>query len=636
MIRPTHIEIHNYVQLKDVSLNLGKGVYFITGENRDEQSQVSNGAGKSLLCSAFVWGLFEDILRKDVKRDDVIGPFDEYCSVKVEFDVDGKNVRVNRWRNHPEYGNDVELWVDGEDRTHSTSKRKTTEAIQRELGVSKEVLYYCAYYDSNNPSLVSLTSSELNRVVSEIIGTARYDQWLKDIRSRRRDTEADRKSDLKLLKVQEERYESVEEDIASYEDDLESFEDEKQAQIEQIEADIEAHEEEKEEFVELCDNEDEVRKEYEDLEDEVSGLEEGNRRIKRLQRDLDTQRKRKQSKENKLAKLDAAMQSVEDNLENLTGNPSGECDVCGNLLSNSDKLGQKVDKFQREYDKKEVKRTEVKVDIETLKSKISDLEEEIEEVEQEVEEGRDKLDRYKKLESKIGQFDRANKFIKKTETKIDKLEKRLSEVKSKSSDHIEDKIESKSSDLEEISDQVEQYRKQIEQADIDIEACDALEDGVKKTKAARFNSFIVRLQNGINECLDAMTGGDYHCKLQQDGSELALRFTNVSKKGKYYSYHVFSKGERARISKSAAVALNKMMSVGFIVDDEAVEGVDDPGIHAILEFVVNQNRDNTLLFVGHQTAMNDHFRGCTNFHVIKEEGESRVVVNRNFSGQEAV
>jgi exonuclease SbcC len=615
-----------------VELNLGKGVYFITGENRDEQSQGSNGAGKSLLCSAFVWGLFEDILRKGVKADDVIGKFDDYTEVEIEFDVEGKDVTVWRTRNHPEKGNTVELTVDGVDRTHATSKRQTTKEIQKELGISKEVLYYCAYYDSERDPLVALTSSELNRVVSEILGTARYDSWLTEVRSRSRDVTAERDTNLKLLKTRKEQIDEIEQDIEDYEDQLEVFADEKAEKIEQLESDIEAKRDERDEFEELIQKKPAVQKERDALKDEVDALEDKNMTIKRLQRDYETQKKRQASKENKLAKIETAQSSSKTNLENLTTNPSGECDVCGNNLADSDKLEEKVILYQKKVDAFEAEKVDVKVDIGSIKSKANDINDKIAELEDEVEAGRDKLKRFNKLEKKLDKFARAEKFVKSCNKRLDALMSRVEKVEKKSPAAIRAKLQKKQETVLDLTSVYHDLKSDIEQADTDIEACDALEEAIKNTKAARFNSFILNLQENINQCLDDMTGGDYHCQLKEDGNELVLVFTNVSKDGEYYPYSVFSKGEKARISKAAATALNSMMDLGFIIDDEAVDGVDDAGIHSILEFVLEKNKDKMLLFVGHHKAMSDHFRGHTNLHVIKDGGESKVMANENYQG----
>src|SRR5699024_6765778 len=108
------VDLYNFILFEKVSVNLGEGIFFITGENRDEASSESNGAGKSTFCHAIIWALFDQTLKKSFKKDDVIGPEDEWCQVKVNFlDNLGREVVVDRVRKHPERGNDVRIFIDG-------------------------------------------------------------------------------------------------------------------------------------------------------------------------------------------------------------------------------------------------------------------------------------------------------------------------------------------------------------------------------------------------------------------------------------------------------------------------------------------------------------------------------------------
>ena len=58
------IEIRNFYSIKKTSLNFNnfKGLVLIEGKNKDTGG--SNGAGKSVLIEAVVWGLFGKTIRK--------------------------------------------------------------------------------------------------------------------------------------------------------------------------------------------------------------------------------------------------------------------------------------------------------------------------------------------------------------------------------------------------------------------------------------------------------------------------------------------------------------------------------------------------------------------------------------------
>lgn len=625
MIVPKRLSIHNFFVIEDIDVELEKGTYFITGENRDDINQESNGTGKSVFCSSIVWCLFEDVLIKGVKKNGVIGSHDSYTEVALELDIDGQEVEVIRCRNHPQKGNSVELWVDGEDRTHATSKVKTTALIEQKLGISRDVLYYCAFSHEDNDPLVSLTSSQLNKVVSQIIGTSRYDDWIKDVRARGRDIKSDRDSLIQQIGSTESQVEEIESDIEREQEYIDGFWYTQAGKAANIESSMEELNEEKQEFEDLLEGEAKVREEYESLEAEAKQVEELNGVLKSKQRELDSAIKRENGLSNKLVKIENQMGQAKDRIDNLTKNPSGECEVCGNFLSDSKKLEEKVARFQKEFNKHQAKKVDAEVDLKVVKEGVQDRRDEIKELQKKIDESRGNLDRYHKLGKKIDSFDRARRFVENCQLKLTKLEKQLDKVKAETPDHHVTAKEQKEGKLETLVESLDEMGQRLNRLETDAKACKALEAGIKDTKAARFNSFIIQLQNNINHALSKMTDGDYHCRLEEDGNELTLSFTSSAKDG-YLSYWSFSKGERARLDKAAATALNSMMNLGFLVDDEGLDGLDDVGINSVLDFVIEVNRGKVFFFVGHQRAAHDYFRNATNLHLIKEDGATRLEV----------
>jgi DNA repair exonuclease SbcCD ATPase subunit len=132
------------------------------------------------------------------------------------------------------------------------------------------------------------------------------------------------------------------------------------------------------------------------------------------------------------------------------------------------------------------------------------------------------------------------------------------------------------------------------------------------------------LQDKINENLQKISEGDYVCALKTKGEDCVLTFAKGSDAEGGCSYHVFSKGERTRISKAVSVALNDMMNVGFYIDDEGLPGLDRSGVRSVLDFVLSITGAKTLFFVSHDEAVRDYFKGSPNLHIIKENGKATV------------
>jgi recombinational DNA repair ATPase RecF len=77
------IEIRNFYSIKKTSLNFTKfkGLILIEGKNKDTGG--SNGAGKSALIEAVVWGLFGKTIRKSTEAALINLYAKKECSVRL-------------------------------------------------------------------------------------------------------------------------------------------------------------------------------------------------------------------------------------------------------------------------------------------------------------------------------------------------------------------------------------------------------------------------------------------------------------------------------------------------------------------------------------------------------------------------
>lgn len=623
---PTHLKIYNYVNLKDVDLDLGAGTYFVTGENRDEQAQESNGAGKSLFCSSFVWCLYEDILSNNVLRDDVIGPFDDYVEIEATFDVDGDEITVNRTRNHPERGNDVKLFVNGNDASHATSKRKTTDMIAERVGVSKDVIYYCAYNDPNREPIVALTPSNLKSVVSDIIGIDKYADAIKKARDKRRTFENKVDTLNHKLDKHESEKENVSDHKASIASQIESWDDKQQERLEELQEDIEERQSELEDLQDEMQSEDELKSKLNDCRDANERVNELNQRMSELESEVKEFREKKQRAETKKTKAEGKKEKWLDKYETVK-NPDGKCDVCGNKLSESPDLAKRMKHFKEKADEQQTDVAEYDSLVKKYKNSMKELKKTYDRKKEKRSEFEEEARKYRETKKQLESLDKKKKRIKRKKSKIEDLRSKKEDVADDSPTELKQKRAELNKKLTKIDNKIEDTTEDLSDAEFKVDAYSTLEDACEQIRAARYNKFMMELQTRINDHFESLTGGDFQCKLYKDGGELYIRFRNVSKdEDQFLPYGPFSTGEQARISKAVSAALNEMMDVGFLVDDEGVNGVDDPGIDRILNFMIEENRDKTLFFVAHQKQVRDTLlaSGATNVHIIKENGESRV------------
>lgn len=165
------VEIENFMAIGQASIELdNKGLWLVQGENRDDTSQDSNGAGKSSLVDAICWGLFgktargqtgDGVINRDAKKN---------CRVSIEVEDNGESKTITRHRKHSKGKN--ALWVkeSGTDVTKGTDKL-TQEVVHQILGCSYDVFRAAIYMgQEDHADLPSMTDKQLKQIVEEAAG----------------------------------------------------------------------------------------------------------------------------------------------------------------------------------------------------------------------------------------------------------------------------------------------------------------------------------------------------------------------------------------------------------------------------------------------------------------------------------
>jgi DNA repair exonuclease SbcCD ATPase subunit len=623
-----HLEVRNFIVFDSANLSLGEEAFFITGQNNDKSSSTSNGAGKSTLCQAIVWCLFDDILRKGMLKDGVIGPFEDWCQVRLTVEKDDREIIIDRTRNHPDRGNEVKIFIDGEDKSlHSVADNNVY--IERLLGVSSSIVYYCAYTDSAKEPLVSLTSAALHKVVSEILDVERFDDYIKEIKSFKKQKESEHLSLVRDIVSDETRLQECSKDILFLKSEIESFEAKQKKVISDLNQQIAVTEAEVLDYDGILSKKDTIEQEYKELATQVSGVERMSSSLKSAKSKKSTADAAVSTGLRRFHMAEAELEKAEEAYDNIFNNISGQCQFCGHDVASSKHLDMYAAQISNRRDSAKADLIDAEIDMKQKQKELQELENLITTLEEDLERGQDVVAKFNKLKNKLEALETVKAGRDYCLKVLRQLKEQLKSAKADSAmglkTNLREKENLKSLLIVSTSEKIQQAGTKEKEA----KACSALENAVKQTKTAVFNSFILDLQERINDNLDAMTGGEYHCSFHDKGGELAMVFTDSSKNGKYLPYSVFSTGERARISKASSMALNEMLDVGFMIDDEGLEGLDTEGSISVLDFVLGRSKGKTLFFVSHSPVVNDHLTTGLNIHVTKEDGRSFIDVKRN-------
>lgn len=620
------LQIYNFILFDDVDIKLSPNTYFILGENRDENDQDSNGAGKSALVQSIVWALFDDTLRKGMLKDDVIGNQDEYCQVVVTFEKDGKEYVVDRVRNHPDRGNDVTISSDGDDGL--TQHKNNVAIVEKILKINSDLFYHCCYNEEAavKPPFASLTSTQMAKAVSEMLDINRFDSWAKKARAKNKDLSAELDKYLALIQAKQKEIAKSEKNIESLKYEIEVFDQEKESKIAAKTRRMESLVKQKQEIhsevqqkiskaqEELSDIDMNVVKSYDDLREKKFKCEQEKEKL--AQRLLKLKKKEKE--------LELKNQEFTNQYNNLYQNDDGKCNYCGGLLTNSDDIAQITEEIRKKKDKVVEESVDLQVKIDIEKNNLTKKVKEIKDLDGKLDEITETKDKYSDIREEINHLERERQKVDDLSGKILDLKQRIDELMASKPKHLKNMLAESEEALEESEQEARDLLDQIDDVEMSIKAAKTLDKVFKKMRSSSLNTFIYRLNQNINSVLMDITDGDIHCSLEQNGNDIKMMFTSLSKDGRYLPFSCFSAGERTRIAKAVSIALFSMVEMGTLIDDEGMHGLDATGAVSIAEYMVDSFKDKVMLFVSHDQNLIDYFSDCPKIRVIKENGVSFV------------
>jgi DNA repair exonuclease SbcCD ATPase subunit len=166
-----NLEIQNFLSIGEGDLALdNRGLLLIQGQNNDNPSANSNGAGKSSVVDALCWAIY-GVTARGLSGDAVVNRFEgKNCRVSIKFALNAKTYEIQRHRKHTKGKNRLHFTVDGDDLTLGTDKL-TQDLIEKTIGCNLEVFTASIYAAQDNmPNLPAMTDKELKQLVEKAAG----------------------------------------------------------------------------------------------------------------------------------------------------------------------------------------------------------------------------------------------------------------------------------------------------------------------------------------------------------------------------------------------------------------------------------------------------------------------------------
>lgn len=177
-MRLLSLHAQNFLSLGDVRIEFAPGMHYISGVNHDMAGS-NNGVGKSAIWEAVFWSLFGSLLRAKSVSDDIVNrSAGAGTHVRIEIDVAGTTLAIDRYRKHEHHGNALHATFGAESLTCQTVS-ETQGRIDRLLPLSRLALEQGVVIGQGMlDRFIDLSEAQKYSLLREVSGLDGYDSVL--------------------------------------------------------------------------------------------------------------------------------------------------------------------------------------------------------------------------------------------------------------------------------------------------------------------------------------------------------------------------------------------------------------------------------------------------------------------------
>jgi DNA repair exonuclease SbcCD ATPase subunit len=203
------IELRNFLSYGDyvTKIKVSKqGPTLVLGKvENDEETNSSNGAGKSSLLTAFIWGLFGRTITNSNPGDKVVNFFvGSTCYVKIKTSDGWEIVRTRDCNGHSE----LVLLKDGDDETKSTNTN-AQKKLNELFGLDYEIFTSSIFCGQFGKPFLEMAPVKRKEAIERLLGLDKLNGYADAAKGRSKEAEVDQgniRSSIDVLKSSDEQY----------------------------------------------------------------------------------------------------------------------------------------------------------------------------------------------------------------------------------------------------------------------------------------------------------------------------------------------------------------------------------------------------------------------------------------------
>ena len=622
----TNIIIDNFLIIGHANIDLNsRGLCRIAGENSDDTTSSSNGAGKSSIVEAIYWCLFGETLRNIRTADGVVNKkIKKDCCVVLEIQEEETSYRVERYRKHTKHKNNLYLYINGVD-SRGKDNRETQKFIESVIGMDKMAfansVVFGQGHSKNLKRFSEMTDSEKKETLEKILNLEVFARSYDFV-----------KENIKALEVarfaSERRAKELSERIAATEEKA-TYAIKKAAEFD-AERDVEmgALEEKKQSLLDLVsaleervaslsvESVEEVEQSIIDCEEFLSSQVEEKRRINEKfleKRSEDLVIKR--GIERDIAAREKKIASLAD--ESSAGE---ECELCGSVVkAETLHFIKEGHLFNIEDMKHSIKTVSVRIDklTKTYKRKISGIDDNISEIKNIISDQKSRLKEVEKIKNKRTEmlFN-----IKAKKELLQSYEESLGRL-SVAENVWEHTAEEYGNELVQLEKDVQSFEVEVEKIDAEMNYYSFWKNAFSRTgiRSYLLDRIVPFLNDRVGHYLNILTDGGIEANFStvkeiSSGEKRENFNLEISNRNAADSYEGNSGGEKRRVDLGVALGFNDFISsrsgkrFNLLVLDEVFEGVDADGLYYVIKVLEDIARRKSSVFViTHRDELKSYF-----------------------------